>query len=801
MNRGRRSFSFGAPALTLFVMASLVQAARGQQPAGELVSQARAVLAQLDGEIRLSGLTAPVEVLRDRWGVPHIYAENQDDLFFAQGFVAAQDRLFQIDLWRRIAVGETAEVFGPGSLVRDRFARLTRYRGDMDAEWQSYAPDARRIATAFTRGINACIDHLGQRIPIEFKHLGYRPAQWQPEDCLGRMSVLPVAFNLRREIARAELVAAVGPEAAERIMPTDPPLSLAQPAGLDLAGIDRQVLAGYSAVTAGVDFGAGDAAGAPGGSNNWAVDGSLSASGKPLLAGDPHRALALPSLRYMVHLNAPGWNVIGSGEPALPGVAIGHNERIAWAFTVVLTDQADVFVEQTHPDDARRYRVGDGWEPMQVIRETVAVRGAAPVELELCFTRHGPVIHEDRPRNRAVALRWVGSEPGTAAYLASLAIDRAGNWEEFRAAAARWKAPSENLMYADVDGNIGWIAAALTPVRQGGWQGVLPVPGWTGQYRWSRFLSIDELPQALNPPRHWLATANHKILPPDYPHEIAYDWTADYRYRRIESHLSAGRSLSLDDMRRMQFDNVEIPGRQLVGLLGQVRLADASLEPYASLMAAWDGAMGRQSQAGPLYAHWLRELLDGFFAPHVPKELLESVSERQGVQVMLAALERPTAAWFGEEPQAARDRLLVESLASAVEKTRRALGDDAAAWRWGRLHQVLFNHPLAARDAAFAAFNVGPLGVGGGPFSPDQAVYTRSFRRTNGASYRQVFDLADWDRGQATSAPGQSGQPGSPHYADLAEGWAGGEYFPLAFSRESVERVTRHRLRLAPANR
>ncbi len=768
------------------------------EPAAERLSEEGwDSLAQLDGAISVPGLQEPVQVLRDRWGVAHIYAKNQDDLFFAQGFVAAQDRLFQIDMWRRIAAGETAEVLGPASLVRDRFARLLQYRGDEDTEWTSYGPDTKQVVTAFTRGINAYIDHLGDRLPIEFRILGYRPKKWKPEDCVSRMSVLAVAFNLRREVARAELVAAVGAEQALQAMPIDPPVDFAPLDGIDFTGINQSLLDGYNAVVSPVRFGPNEE-----GSNNWVVDGSLSASGKPMLASDPHRSIALPSLRYLVHLNAPGWNVIGSGEPALPGVAIGHNERIAWGFTVVLTDQADLFVEETNADDPNQYRVGDRWERMTVIREPVVVKRNDKLKtehIELRYTRNGPVIYEDRRRHRAYALRWMGSEPGTAAYLSSLAVDRAANWDEFLRAVEGWKAPSENIVYADVDGNIGWIAAALTPVRRG-WHGLLPVPG-AGDYRWDGFLPVKDLPQAFNPPTHCLVTANHNILPPGYPHEIGYDWVADFRYRRVTEGLESGQQFTLADFMRMQHDNVSIPGRQLAGLLSSVAIEDPAMEPFAKLVQNWDGALTKSSRAAPLYVLWRRELVVAFFAKKVPTHLISTVDRRGGIPMMLAELSSPTDAWFGADARSSRDRLVRETFARAVRKAKQTLGSDPDGWELGKLQRVVFEHPLAKIDAAYEkAFNVGPYASESGPHSPNQARYDANFLRRHGATYRQVFDLADWDKAMATSAPGQSGQPGSPHYADLAPLWDNGQYFPLAFSREKVEQVTQHRLILRPAN-
>lgn len=778
---------------TLTMVLGWCAADAGEETPDSLLRKAKAVLAPLDGSLHAGGLQETVEVLRDRWGVPHIYAKNQHDLFFAQGFVAAQDRLFQLDLWRRIASGETAEVTGREGLTRDRFARLIRYRGDRSAEWQSYSPDARQIVTAFTQGINACIDHLGNRLPIEFQILGIRPKKWRPEDCVGRASVLAVTMNLEQEVARAELVAAVGPQAARKLMPTQPPVDCAAAEGLDLSGITDDVLAGCKAASSGIQFALDR-----GSSNNWAIAGALSASGKPMLAGDPHRAITLPSLRYVVHLNAPGWNVIGAGEPALPGVAIGHNERIAWAFTVVTTDQADLVVEETHPQDPRQYRAGDAWRPMEVVREKAQVRGGEPVELELCFTRNGPVIHEDRARHRAYALRWVGSEPGTAAYLASLAVDRVESWPQFRQAAARWKTPALNLMYADVDGNIGWIAAGLTPIREG-WHGLLPVPGASGKYRWSGFLGMEHYPQQFNPPENFLVTANHNILPPGYPHEISYEFAAPYRYLRLVERLREKTRFDLDDFERMQYDDVSIPARKLAKLLGRTGTPEPELAPCYQLVAGFDGHMGRTSAAAALCGCWLPKVAEAYFGPKAPKHLIPRLYDRNGPAAMFDALESPTEDSFGPDPIAKRNALIRSSFAEAVREVKQRLGDDPGGWQWGKIQTVTLRHPLARLGAVYAqAFNRGPLPKGSERFSPDQSYCKERFEVQAGATYRQVLDLNDWDRGRATSAPGQSGQPGSPYYDNLIASWHQGEYFPLAFSRAKVEEVAAHRLLLTP---
>jgi penicillin amidase len=783
-----------AAVVLVLVVGTGARPARSAETPESLRKKASAVLTQLDGEIKVAGLKEPVEVLRDRWGVPHVYARSADDLFFAQGFVAAQDRLFQMDLWRRLGVGETAEVVGKSGLEADRFARLLKYRGDMEAEWAGYAPDARQIATAFTRGINAYIDHISDRLPIEFQLLGVRPKKWRPEDCLGRMSGIIMTRNFQNELDRADLVAAVGVENARRIAPTDPPRDFAPAPGLDLAGIDRSILAGYSAAVRAPQFKLGGD-----GSNNWAVDGTLSASGKPLLASDPHRAIALPSLRYLIHLNAPGWNVIGSGEPGLPGVAIGHNEHVAWGFTIVGTDQADFYVEETNPADAAEYRVGDRWERMTAVREAVAVRGEErPAGVELRFTRHGPVIFQDAKRHRAYVLKWAGSEPGGAAYLASLALDRAKNGREFVAALRGWSVPSENMVYADVEGNIGWVAAALTPVRKG-WDGLLPVPGARGAYEWQGFLPLRDLPQAHNPASHYVATANHNILPAGYEAQVSYEWAPPYRFARIKERLEGKKKFTPEDFQNIQHDATTLPGRALARLLKVVDIPDRELRHYVELMAGWDGVLSADSRAGALYGVWLQELLAGFYRPHVPARLLDFTTSRAGVPVMLAALEKPDAAWFGEKPTDGRDRLVRTTFRKAVDRLRKLLPGDETEWSWGRLHTATFRHPLAALGPDYAkAFDLGPVPRAGDAHTPNAGGHSAKFEHTGGATYRHVLDLADWDRGVATSAPGQSGQPGSPHYDDLLPLWQKGEYFPLAFTRARVEKVTLHRLTLTP---
>jgi penicillin amidase len=766
---------------------------RGEETATPgLAARAKAVLAQTSGTISVAGLSRPVTVLRDPWGIPHIYAETQDDLFFAQGFVAAQDRLWQMELWRRTGEGRLAEVLGPEALDRDRFARLIRYRGDLKAEYESYAPDAKLILEAFVRGVNSAIEESRDRLPIEFQLTGIRPEPWTPEVCLTRMAAWEVTNNVGLEVMRARLGREVGWSLLDELITTEPFRPLGKEPRINLEGFDEKVLTLPRAALAPLRLSQKE------GSNNWVVDGTLSATGKPLLANDPHRGLRLPSLRYLVHLVGPGWNVIGAGEPALPGVAAGHNERVAFGFTVVGIDQQDLYVEETNPENPNEYRYRGRWEPMRVERETIAVKGEEPREVVLKLTAHGPVIHEDRLRHRAYALRWVGSEPGTAGYLGALSLNRARTWPEFLKALERWKVPSENLVYADVDGNIGWQAAGLTPVRQG-WSGLLPVPGAAGKYEWQGFLPLSELPSAFNPEKHFIATANHNILPPGYPRELSYDWGPPSRFHRLAEVLGAGgRKFTVADFESLQLDEVSLPARGLVRLLAEAKGAGEELRPWVAMLAGWDARVGKDSAAAALYEVWAPKLAGAILGDRVPEKIRPIIAGQISLEKVIELLRDPSSRWFGDDPKAGREAALLKSFGEAVAEAKEKLGPDPAKWRWGTLHKVTFGHALSADDETRALFDLPPVELGGDGDTVHVTVGP-GFDVAHGASFREILDVADWDRSVVTSVPGQSGQPGSPHYGDLLVPWAEGKYFPLLFSREKVEAAAKQKLVLMPA--
>lgn len=786
--------------------------------------------------INMAGLSQPVEIVRDRHGVSHIYAQNQNDLFFAQGFSAARDRLWQLDLWRRQGEGKMAEQFGPRFIEQDRAARLFLFRGDMQAEFASYHPEGQAILTSFAAGINAYVDWVKanpDQLPPEFKLTGTLPGYWRPETSLIR--IYGLTRNLTAEVKMAEQVASLGLNAVQGLSTFEPPLALQVPAGLDVRQIDKSVLANYTLARGGQKFVAADFPRSPLAadkrealasalsegrlaaldpnfdplatryeSNNWTIGGQHTDTGKPILAGDPHRSIAMPSLRYMVHLNAPGWNVIGAGEPALPGVSMGHNDRIAFGLTIfAFGDEEDLYVYDTNPANPNEYRYQGGWEKMRQMDETIPVRGEAAAVRQLKFTRHGPVIHEDPVRRKAYALRAAYLEyPGTAAYLASLRLNQAQNWNEFVAGMEKHYTPSENMVYADVDGNIGWFGGSIAPIRpRNDWSGMLPVPG-NGDFEWRGVLPGSALPRAYNPPEGYVATANEYNLPADYAYKdmSARTWAEPYRVQRIREVLADGSRLSVQQSQDLQYDNLSIPARTLGGYAKSLNSADPAVNDALNVLKDWDYRMETDSRAATIYAFWLPEVVKRVSDLYVPangRAAFGDLSTRKTLEKLAV----PDTA-FGTPPDRGRDALLLQALNDGVQKLRAKLGPDSTQWQWGKLHHIQFEHSLASLlppDTA-KAWGTPRYAVGGDNDTVHRATFRKSdFRQISGASYRQVIDVANWDNSRVQNVPGQSADPRSPHYQDLLKGWATGEYFPMAFSRAKVDSQRADTLTLKPS--
>jgi len=775
--------------------------------------------------LRVPGLQAPADIRIDRWGVPHIYARSERDVFFAQGFNAARDRLFQIDLWRRRGLGLLAEVFGPGFVEQDRAARLFLYRGDMDREWRIYSSRNTReqegVTRRFVEGINAYVDWLKAnpgRLPWEFTYLNYLPAHWRAEDVV-RIRSHGLTRNLRSEVARANTLCRTGDVETDKVrsgLTND--WSATVPLGLDpclpadllkvftLATQDVQVTrsaarAAQASVTVAPTLRAALEEDPAEGSNSWVIGPGKSATGRPILANDPHRAYSVPSLRYLVHLSAPGLDVIGAGEPALPGISLGHNGTIAFGLTIFNIDQEDLYVYELNPADPSQYKYQGGWEPFRVEREMIPVRGAAAQPADLAFTRHGPVIYVDQAKGRAYAVRSGWLEPGMSPYFGSLDYMRAKNFPAFHRALVNWGAPTLNQVYADVRGNIGWAATGLAP-RRPNWDGLLPVPG-DGRYEWDGFWRGDFLPSLYNPGQGWIATANAYNIPADYPardRKLGFEWTNPSRYQRLNEVLGGLPKVSLEDSERLQNDILSIPARRLMALLAPLSSSDEKTQRALAFLRHWDARQTADSPQAALEEVWqLRHLRKGYRAAVLSPGQAAAVTETD-MDEMLKALEQPGAR-FGENAAAGRDQLLLATLRSAWEEMEQLEGREPAMWQWGRLHFNLNEHPFAAAvdDALRVRINVGPIAKNGSEYTPSQSLPRPSdFRQMNGPSVRLVMDVGNWDNSRAVNHPGQSGDPAGPHYRDLAEFWRSGRYFQLAYSRKAVDRVTERVIHLIP---
>jgi penicillin amidase len=778
-------------------------------------------------QLVVEGLEQPVEILRDSWGIAHIYARTEHDLFFAQGFNAARDRLFQLELWRRQATGTMAELRGPEALQGDIGARLLRFRGDMAQELAHYHPRGADIIAAFVEGINAYIDLTAEepeRLPLPFRILGITPGHWTPEVVISRHNGL--FRNATQEVQYAQLVHLLGPDRARSLLNLHPGQpSLIPDEALDTAPISKDILERYAASRAGVRFAPEDVAPEyrrvgladedeepsptsfiPGlendlglvGSNNWAIARERTLSGWPLLANDPHRSMQIPSLRYWVHLVGPGWDVIGGGEPALPGISIGHNRRGAWGLTIFPIDQEDLYVYEINPDNPLQYRYGTGWDSMRVEPETFAVEGEGETTIDLKFTRHGPVLYEDRAHHKAYALRAAWLEVGTAPYLASLRMNQAATWEEFREACRYARTPSENMIWADVDGHIGWQAVGLAPIRRG-WNGLLPVPG-DGRYEWEGFLPAEELPHRLDPPEGWLGSANQDNLPPGYPHMLGFVWADPFRFARVAEVLNSGRLLTLGDTIQLQQDELSIPARLLVPLLRELEPADERTHEALKRLTSWDFVLDRQSIPAAIYTTWERHLKEAVNQRLVP-EAGRSVFPPQSLSTekLIQWLTSPDGK-LGPDPVAERDALMIDALHQAQIELTERLGSEMDGWRYGQpnLKHIQLCHALsgAVNDETRAQIDPEPHPRGGNGSTVNNT--SDAENQASGASFRMIAVVGDWDRSLGTNAPGQSGDPDSPHYDDLLGPWSKGRAFPVISSRSGVEAVTEATLQLLP---
>lgn len=771
--------------------------------------------------VSIKGLQKKVKVIRDSFGVNHIYAENEHDLFFSQGYCAAKDRLFQFEIWRRQATGTTAEILGERELKRDIGTRLFKYRGDLKKDLESYHPHGVSIINAYVQGVNAYIKEINKSpndLPIEFKLLHIVPKEWTAEVVISRHQGL--LGNITQELNLARAVNKIGEEKVKDIVwfhPKQPNLKM--DTSINATILDKDILELYNAyrnelVFKKSDFGEVDEDAVMHkvivpekdlflqsqemeGSNNWIISGNKSASGYPLIANDPHRKIAVPSLRYIVHLVAPGWDVIGGGEPEIPGVSIGHNQKGAWGLTIFETDGEDLYVYNLNKNNLQQYWYKGQWETMHTITDSIKVKGKGMVNVNYQYTVHGPVCFIDSLNNKAYAIKAAWLEPGGAPYLASLRIDQAEDWSSFREACSYSYIPGENMIWADKKGNIGWQAVGIIPIRKN-FSGYVPIPG-DGRYEWAGFLPIKERPYSFNPSKGFFATANQNVTPTDYTRwdAIGYTWADPYRGNRINQVLESDKKITLAKMGALQTDYYSIPASKIVPLLQNVKVSDSVLISVKKLLENWDYILDKKSIPAGIYIAWEKEIATMFSNLFIPNSVKSFISFQ--MSTLIQRLENPTS-YFGNDAIEQRNKLLMVALEKAVVSLQKKLGPQIQDWTYGqsKYKHITMEHPLASlvNKELQKKLNLGPLPRGGNGQTPGSTGGTDN--QLSGASFRILMDTKDWDNTLMINTPGQSGDPKSPYYRNLFETWANDEYFPAYYSKDKILSVSKEQLLLSP---
>ncbi|MGE0744310.1 MAG: penicillin acylase family protein [Rhodospirillales bacterium] len=741
----------------------------------------RTSLPQTDGDVGVAGLDGRVEITRDSNAVPHVRATTMADAYFGLGYVHAQDRLWQMEGMRRLVAGRLAEIAGPPALRSDRFMRLLGLQALAAAGFAALSPETQAALEAYARGVNAYIAGHRGAWPPEFYAARIAPEPWRPADSLvwGRLMALRLTGNWMTEVLRARLADRLTPAQLDDLWPDDQDGAPATTsAALDPA-VARLMQATIDAVPLTLRQTSA--------SNAWAVDGRRSATGKPILANDPHLGFSAPGIWYLARLTAPGLEVSGATAPGVPFTILGHNERIAWGLTTTESDTQDLYLERLVPDRPGHYETPEGPRPFAERTEIIKVRGADDVEMTVRSTRHGPVVSDldpaAAPAGQVVALAWTGLRADDTTAEAAFRLNRARDWDGALDALRRWHAPQQNLFYADIDGNIGFIAPGLVPVRRSG-RGLVPVPGWDDAYGWSGFIPFEELPQSFRPASGRIVNANHRIVGPDYPYWLGNGWSEPYRAKRIFDRLDAVPRQTVETAAALQNDVISLDVADLMPVLLAAGPFEGRAGAAVALLRRWDGAMDRDRPEPLIYTAWLRALNRALYADELGPQFADYWSLRP---LVVRRMLGNRTAWCddiatpGAETCPAQVRA---ALGQALDELARAHGDDIAGWRWGDAHVARFRHGLfgwvpVLRDLADIVIE-----TDGGAHTVNRAQPRISSEATpyadvHGPGLRAVYDLADLAGSRFMIATGQSGNPLSAHYRDTTERWRDGGYFRL----------------------
>jgi penicillin amidase len=758
----------------------------------------RRSLPQTSGGVRLTGLAGSVEVIRDRAGIPYIYAPSDHDAIFALGYVHAQDRLWQMEMQRRIGAGRLAEVLGEAPLKTDQFLRTLGVYRAAEASWPYLGPEVQAALQAYADGVNA---FLAERHPLppEFVILGFKPEPWRPADSLvwAKMMAWNLGETYGEDLLEAQAIAALGPERAGQLLPAYPanaPVILPKDA---LAAADelleiRQTLQ--------EQLGLG---GEHVGSNNWVVAGTRTASGKPLLANDPHLGAQIPSIWYLAGIHGDRLHAVGSTLPGLPAVVIGHNAQIAWGVTNLGPDVQDVFVERINPANPNQYEVNGKWADVQIVAEEIKVKGKKePIHWAARATRHGPLISDVTSyRGQALALRWPALEPDDTTMMAFWGVNYATNWNDFTAALRFYVGPSQNFVYADTAGNIGYYGPGRIPIRAKG-DGSAPAPGWNDDYAWTKWIPFEQLPHAYNPKDGYIVTANNRVTPDNYPYFISKRWAAPYRSQRITELLTAKTGLTPEDFGRIQADQRSAQAQELLPFLLTVQPKTPEQTRAVELLRQWDGVVSAGSAAAAIYEAWYAQLHTALLADDIGGEL-DKLATRQSPIFLAHALTGSDGVWCDDVLTPDRENCqdtTRKALDEALKDLKKRMGDDMAKWQWGKIHAMQFPHNPFSQVAPLKQLFHRSVVIGGDGFTVSPAPFklTAAYDTQHLPSYREIIDLADLSNSRFMHTTGQSGHFLSPHYADLLERWRKVEYTPMYWERAAVAANAEGTLTLAP---
>lgn len=754
---------------------------------------------QTKGDIVIAGLTEEVTVWRDEQGVPHIEAMNERDLYIAQGFVTAQDRMFQMDLSRRQASGMLSEVVGEAAIERDRYFRTFGLRRAAEASLEAYSEEALQILDWYAEGVNAYLEQAiaSNSLPIEFRLMGYEPDEWTKVDSLtiGKFMAYDLTSHWQGQAFRYYLIQNYSEEKAFELFPSYPEDGAKVIQAIKENPLDIKQSFAHAHITH--EFN---------GSNNWVLAGELTESGEPLLADDPHLGLGTPAIWYQTHLKAPEVNVSGVIFAGVPGIIIGHNEHIAWGVTNVGPDVQDLYIEKRNPDNPHEFLYNDEWEEATVYIENINVKDADPIEHEVIVTRHGPIISEfahDTQAETALSMRWTALDP-TTELEAVLMFNKATNWEEFKEALTYFHAPAQNFVFADQEGTIAYRANGLIPIRKNG-DGLVPVPGWTDEYEWIGYIDWEELPTVVNPPEGFVATANNKIVDDSYPYHITHTWAQPYRQQRILDVLSTIEDATVENMRELQFDFVNLQAEEFVPIMLTQLNTDANQEKLRpidheaiQLLQDWN-FVDDQSLGAPLLFHiFMQEVPNVLFTDTIDADVYRLFEGRAQVvdQLIRQADAGDEGVWMAEK--GGLQNVTLQSFQQAVDKAVELQGDSVIDWAWGDFHRVTFEHPLASIRPLDRLFNPTPVPMGGSRVTVGAASFNAETGDVNnGAAWRFVADMSDLSKTYQVVGPGQSGHVLSPWYHDQIESWTTGQLHETFIDPETY-RQTEHELRLLP---